>query len=251
MRILSIDSSLGTQVAVVDAGPHGLEVLTRIEQDDPRRHAESLGPLLAQALAAPEADALDAVVAATGPAPFTGLRAGLVAARALGRARRIPVHGVPSLDAVARCALDALEAPEDPDDLVGTRSDASGAVARPGADDAGPVVLVTTDARRREVYAARYRARGADDVIRLDDLAVVAPDRARDLGAAQAVAGSGAVLYPELGEGLPTVAPVSGDAVAQVRIALARLERGEELHGRPLYLRHADVQMPHARKRVT
>ncbi|CAM2783413.1 tRNA (adenosine(37)-N6)-threonylcarbamoyltransferase complex dimerization subunit type 1 TsaB [Actinomyces slackii] len=244
MRILSIDSSLGTQVAVVDAGPHGLEVLTRIEQDDPRRHAESLGPLLAQALAAPEAGALDAVVAATGPAPFTGLRAGLVAARALGRARGIPVHGVPSLDAVARCALDVLEAPEAPEvpaDLAGTRSDAQ----------AGPVILVTTDARRREVYAARYRARGADDVIRLDDLAVVAPDRARDLGAAQAVAGSGAVLYPELGEGLPTVAPVSGDAVAQVRIALARLERGEELDGRPLYLRHADVQMPQARKRVT
>ena len=46
------------------------------------------------------------------------------------------------------------------------------------------------------------------------------------------------------------LAPVSGDAMTQVRIALARLERGEELSTQPLYLRHADVQMPAARKRV-
>ena len=31
---------------------------------------------------------------------------------------------------------------------------------------------------------------------------------------------------------------------------IARLERGEELSTQPLYLRHADVQMPAARKRV-
>ena len=90
-------------------------------------------------------------MAATGPAPFTGLRAGLVTARALGRARGIPVHGVPSLDAVARAALDELA-------------------------DEGATVLVTTDARRHEVYAARYRARGADDVECLDGPAVLTPD---------------------------------------------------------------------------
>ena len=41
------------------------------------------------------------VVAGTGPGPFTGLRVGLVTARALGDALGIPVHGVCSLDAVA------------------------------------------------------------------------------------------------------------------------------------------------------
>ena len=67
------------------------------------------------------------------------------------------------------------------------------------------------------------------------------------------VAGSGAALYPELVEktrSREALAPVSGDALTQVRIALARLERGEELSTQPLYLRHADVQMPTARKRV-
>ena len=128
MRILSIDSSLGTQVAVVESagtaeavdrpgrsaatGGLALRVLTQAEQTDTRRHAESLGQMLSESLSAPDvADCpLDAVVAAIGPAPFTGLRAGLVTARVVGRTRGVPVHGVSSLDAVARRALDELSA---------------------------------------------------------------------------------------------------------------------------------------------
>ena len=251
MRILSIDSSLGTQLAVVDTAPttdgsFALQVLSQDEQADTRRHAESLGQMLSQALSAPEVAErpLDAVVAATGPAPFTGLRAGLVTAGVIGRTRGVPVHGVSSLDAVARRALDGLEAPE-------RRKD--------------PVVLVATDARRREVYAALFRANGPDDVTRLTEICVCSPAQVVERIAEQAprqgggvdtidvVAGSGAALYPELAEAAScheALAPVSGDALTQVRIALARLERGEELSTQPLYLRHADVQMPAARKRV-
>ena len=229
MRIVSIDSSLGSRLLVCEAtgpaahAPVRLEVLADAEQADSRRHAESLGPMLAGALADPAVAArgLDAVVAATGPAPFTGLRAGLVTARVIGRVRAVPVHGVPSPDALARAALDEL-----------------------AAEGAGAVVLVATDARRKEVYAARYRARGADDVERLDDLVVGPPERAADLGGADAVAGSGAVLHPRIAGGRPVLAASSGDARAQVRIALARLAAGEALGTEPLYLRHADVQMP-------
>lgn len=229
MRIVSIDSSLGSRLLVCEAtgpaahAPVRLEVLADAEQADPRRHAESLGPMLAGALADPAVAArpLDAVVVATGPAPFTGLRAGLVTARAIGRVRAVPVHGVPSPDALARAALDEL-----------------------AAGGAGAVVLVATDARRKEVYAARYRARGADDVERLGDLVVGPPERAADLGGADAVAGSGAVLHPRIARGRPVLAAGSGDARAQVRIALARLAAGEALGTEPLYLRHADVQMP-------
>ena len=251
MRILSIDSSLGTQLAVVDAatsaaGARALQVLSQDEQADTRRHAESLGQMLSQALSAPEAAErpLDAVVAATGPAPFTGLRAGLVTAGVVGRTRSVPVHGVSSLDAVARRALDELGAHE-------------------GRED--PVVLVATDARRREVYAALFRANGPDDVTRLTEIIVCSPAQVAQRLAEQApgqdgeggsvdvVAGSGAALYPELAETVScheALAPISGDVLTQVRIALARLERGEELSTQPLYLRHADVQMPTARKRV-
>ena len=195
VRIVSIDSSLGSSLLVADAGPGtagtALSVLSRAEQSSPRRHAESLGAMLARVLAAPGvADhPLDAVIAATGPAPFTGLRAGLVTARALGRARGVPVHGVPSLDAVARAAFDEI--------------------ARAGGGG-GESVLVVTDARRHEVYAARYRARGADDVEPLDSPAVLAPDAAVRLGGVDAVAGSGAVLYPHLAAGRVVLAPVSG-----------------------------------------
>ena len=251
MRILSIDSSLGTQLAVVDAAPsaagaRALQVLSQDEQADTRRHAESLGQMLSEALSAPEVAErpLDAVVAATGPAPFTGLRAGLVTAGVVGRTRGVPVHGVSSLDAVARRALDELGAHE-------------------GRED--PVVLVATDARRREVYAALFRANGPDDVTRLTEinvclpaqvaqrLAEQTPGQDREGGSVDVVAGSGAALYPELAEMAScheALAPVSGDALTQVRIALARLEHGEELSTQPLYLRHADVQMPTARKRV-
>lgn len=235
MRVISIDSSLGTQLLACDAlrdpgtGRLELRVLHRAEQADPRHHAESLGPMLAQVLERLDSDGLplEAVVAATGPAPFTGLRAGLVTARVLGRARSVPVHGVPSLDAVARLALDEL--PE------------------------GATVLVATDARRKEVYAARYRAAGVDDVERLDGFLVAAPQEALDLGPADAVAGSGARLHPVLAEGRQVLAPVSGDALTQVRVALARLEQlpaGQVLDTEPLYLRHADVQVPAARKRA-
>ncbi|MDO4901756.1 tRNA (adenosine(37)-N6)-threonylcarbamoyltransferase complex dimerization subunit type 1 TsaB [Actinomyces sp.] len=248
MRILSIDSSLGTQLLVADADlgpgaadPIDLHVLTAAQQDSPRRHAESLGPMLADALAHPAVAAapLDAVVAATGPAPFTGLRAGLVTARALGRVRNLPVYGVPSLDAVARAALDRL-------------------AERDGGLGAPATVRVVTDARRKEVYTACYRTRGADDVERLGEYEVLAPAVLRgredsgELRPADVVAGSGAVLYPELTAGREVLAPVSGDAAAQVRIALARLRvlsgTGEEalraagLGTQPLYLRRPDVQ---------
>ena len=235
VRIVSIDSSLGSSLLVADAGPGtagtALSVLSRAEQSSPRRHAESLGAMLARVLAAPGvADhPLDAVIAATGPAPFTGLRAGLVTARALGRARGVPVHGVPSLDAVARAAFDEI--------------------ARGG----GESVLVVTDARRHEVYAARYRARGADDVEPLDSPAVLAPDAAVRLGGVDAVAGSGAVLYPHLAAGRVVLAPVSGDPAAQIRVALTRLADagpGAVLPAEPLYLRHADVHMPAGRGRT-
>lgn len=239
MRILSIDSSLGTQLLVCDArtsaeGSTALEVLASAEQPDSRHHAESLGPMLAGALAEPAVAAapLDLVVGATGPAPFTGLRAGLVTARTVGRARAIKVLGVPSLDAVARLALDAV-AERDGEDAA-----------------ASTTVLVVTDARRKEVYAARYRAKGADDVERLDELTVLTLADAAGLGDADLVAGSGAVLYPEIAQGRETLAPVSGDTRAQVRIALARRSAGEELSTEPLYLRHADVQVPTSRKRA-
>ena len=131
-----------------------LEVLAERQTIDARAHAERLTPNVVRALhdAACTMAELDAVVVGCGPGPFTGLRVGMATAAAYGDALGIPVHGVCSLDAIGRQ----------------TTGD----------------TLVVTDARRREVYWARYR-----DGTRIAGPAVNAPVDV-DPGPAQFVAGS-------------------------------------------------------------
>ena len=135
MAVLAIDTSVGVAVAVV--GPSGQ--VARAGADEDRKHAELLGPLTRAALAEAGVAPADvtSVVVGTGPAPFTGLRAGIVAARTFAFALGVPVLGVPSLDAAALHAV-----------RLGHAAD-------------GEELVVLSDARRREVYWARYRVAGA------------------------------------------------------------------------------------------
>ena len=118
MTELCIDTSGATAVTVVDDG----KILGSSRNESGRHHAESITPCVLEALeeAGLPTDAakagLDAVCVGTGPAPFTGLRAGLVSARVFAKAAGIPVYGVCSLDVIARAALDRLS-PEGPDDV--------------------------------------------------------------------------------------------------------------------------------------
>ncbi len=129
MLVLGIDTSTpatGVAVCAVDPATNELDRLSALQVVDPRHSAELLTPLISRSLAecghAP-AD-LDEIVAGVGPGPYTSLRVGIVTAAALGDALAIPVYGV--------CSLDGLV-------------DAPGAIA------------AVTDARRREVYWARYQ----------------------------------------------------------------------------------------------
>jgi tRNA threonylcarbamoyl adenosine modification protein YeaZ len=169
---MSIVLTLDTSTPAVTAGivrRDDLSVLAERVTFDPRAHAERLTPNVLAALndAALTMADIDAVVVGCGPGPFTGLRAGMATAAAYGHALGTPVHGVCSLDAIG----------------VRTTRD----------------TLVVTDARRREVYWARYR-----DGIRTHGPAVNAPADV-DPGSAQAVAGSPehAALF-----GLPLSEPV-------------------------------------------
>lgn len=154
---MSIVLALDTATPAVTAGlvrSDDLSVLAERVTVDPRAHAERLTPNVVAALAdagMTMAD-LNAVVVGCGPGPFTGLRAGMATAAAYGHALGIPVHGVCSLDAIG----------------VRTTGDA----------------LVVTDARRREVYWARYR-----DGVRTHGPAVSSPVDV-DPGTAATVAGS-------------------------------------------------------------
>lgn len=231
MAVLALDTSAAVAVALTDGAGRTLAARSVQEQ---RRHAELLAPLISEVLAEAGVDrtAVTAVVAGTGPAPFTGLRVGLVTARALALALGVPVHGVCSLDAIAAQAVRDLAL------AVGTE------------------VLVVTDARRREVYWARYCVTGeASDPVRaivlvagpaVDHPAAVAAD-----GVAGVVVGRGATLYPaELP--LTAGAPLDPDPTELARLALERLasDPGAALPTEPLYLRRPDVVPPTARKRV-
>lgn len=93
MRVLIIDTSTGTSVAVVD----GDKVVAERTVTETRSHAEVVGRLLVEVLA--EAGGhIDAVVAGRGPGPFTGLRVGIAAAISFAAARELPVWGIPSHD---------------------------------------------------------------------------------------------------------------------------------------------------------
>lgn len=138
--VLVIDTATPAVTAgIVRRGPEP-ELLGERVTLDARAHAETLTPNVLGALAdagLKMAD-LQAVVVGCGPGPFTGLRVGMATAAAYGHALGVPVYGV--------CSLDGI-----------------------GVQTSGET-LVVTDARRREVYWARYRSG-----VRVDGPAVAAP----------------------------------------------------------------------------
>jgi tRNA threonylcarbamoyl adenosine modification protein YeaZ len=201
--VLAIDTATPAVTAgVVRVDGDVVETLAEQVTVDPRAHAERLTPNIVGALADADVSAaqLDAVVVGCGPGPFTGLRVGMATAAAFGHALGIEVRGVCSLDAIA----------------VGTAGD----------------VLVVTDARRREVYWARYR-----DAVRADGPAVNA---VADVPAgAEAVAGSPehAAMFD-----LPRLAPVYPTAAGLVAAVRDWVSDPEPLV--PLYLRRPDAKPP-------
>lgn len=215
MLLLALDTATpAVTVAVCDAsGP--LAVRTTV---DPRRQGELLAPAIVEVLTAAGVDRaeLTAIAVGVGPGPFTGLRVGLVTARVLGAVLGVAVHGVCTLDAIAAAAL--VDGP----------------------------FAVATDARRRELFWARYDAGGQ----RVGGPGVDRPDVVGAEIGDLPIAGAGALLYPEA---LPRpIAPELPDAGVLGMLALRRLAAGEPLlPADPLYLRRPDVTIPTHRKQVT
>lgn len=127
MKILAIDTSTpAAGVALMDGGT----VLAESNLDSGITHSRTLLPEVKRLLDefGIEIRDLTLVAVGLGPGSFTGLRIGLAVAKGLAWAARIPLVGVPTLDALAR--------------------------GYPGdADQICPFL----DARRNQVYAALYR----------------------------------------------------------------------------------------------
>ncbi|WP_353951063.1 tRNA (adenosine(37)-N6)-threonylcarbamoyltransferase complex dimerization subunit type 1 TsaB [Knoellia sp. S7-12] len=209
MLILAIDTSTS---AITVALHDEKRAIAQGSHLDARAHTEWLAPLVAACLsdAGTQPSDLTGVAIGVGPGPFTGLRVGMVTGLTMGHALGVPVHGVCSLDALAEQAAGLVDGE----------------------------LLVATDARRKEIYWARYAVRSGS-VERLTDPAV---DRPADLpGEVRSLptAGRGPVLYPEL---FATALPILDvDAALLGRVAVARIQAGESMPVEPLYLRRPDA----------
>src|SRR5258708_20325965 len=93
--------------AVTVALHDGTRVLAGETAVGARRHGELLAPMIERVLAAADLGRtdLEAIAVGTGPGPYTGLRAGLVTARVLASALRVPAVGVCTLAVIARAAI--------------------------------------------------------------------------------------------------------------------------------------------------
>jgi len=116
---LAIDTATSrTIVAIVDEG----KILFENFHDGATDHGKAITELVVQALKV--CPVPNQVVVGMGPGPFTGLRVGITFAHSFALARQIPVIGVCSLDAIV---VDKNE------------------------------YTVAIDARRKEIYWARYK----------------------------------------------------------------------------------------------
>ena len=157
-KVLAIDTSTSRScVAIIE----GTSIFYSGFRDGATAHGPSLPALVQEALAV---SGVDEVVVGMGPGPFTGLRVGIAFAYSFALARGIPVRGV--------CSLDAIAAQVDGKDFI-----------------------ITVDARRKEVYWARYT-----EGVRVGEAAVNFP---ADV--------AGAIIYADLFPDMVALANLPGN----------------------------------------
>jgi tRNA threonylcarbamoyladenosine biosynthesis protein TsaB len=226
MPILAIDTSMAACSVAVYFPERG-HLVRRLEAM-PRGHAEALFPMIEAVMSDAGCGfaALTMFAVSVGPGSFTGVRAGVAAARGLALAARKPLIGVGTLEIMAHGAMRELPA------------------------SAGGGFAVVCDARRDELYLQIFGGKGEP----ASEALVLRPDQAlaRLPGGVSVVAGSGAGLLAEfaakagvrLDAQLPGLMPDAAD--------LARIAADRQAAGRPpapLYLRDADAK-PQADKSV-
>ncbi len=210
---MSITLAIDTSTVVCAGLARGDEALVGEAIGDQTSHAELLADSVARQLdeVGAEFAEITRVVIGVGPGPFTGLRVGIATAKTLAWLGGVEPKGV--------CSLDVL------------------ALQYARATAVEGEFIIASDARRKELYWARYDASGR----RLGDPQVTAPT---DLPALP-VGGPGAQLYTDvLAGGVASDAPSELDAAFMAAHIDDLADAGTE----PLYLRKPDAEMPKTRK---
>ncbi|HEX4901996.1 MAG TPA: tRNA (adenosine(37)-N6)-threonylcarbamoyltransferase complex dimerization subunit type 1 TsaB [Acidimicrobiales bacterium] len=224
MLILGISTST-KQVGAAVGGHEG--VLASSHSARGKRHAENLAPAIDFVCrqARIELDEVSAVAVDVGPGLFTGLRVGVAAAKAVAHALRVPMIGISSLDLLAW----------------------------PLRHTSREIVAVV-DARRGEVFAARYRPTPGG-VQRLAEPMVCGPEDLRaELQAHDhdyLVVGDGGLRYADLLDDIVSVEIAEQhlaypNASSLVQLAHARAIREDFVQPwqlEPLYLRPPDAEI--------
>jgi tRNA threonylcarbamoyl adenosine modification protein YeaZ len=203
--ILAFDTTTSaTTVALI----RNADVVSEKLELDARRHAELLVPTIKLVLGESRLNLSDltAIAVGVGPGAFTGLRVGLVTARALGDGLDIPVHGGMTLDALAYAS---------------------------GLDHPFAVVV---DARRKEVFWAHY----SNAITREAGPFVGRPDDVVEQVAGIPVVGAAATPFAEMFADVRPPELPSAAALGQLTQRLLR-EGKPLLEPIPLYLRRPDV----------
>ena len=222
LLLLAVDTSSDVvSAAVADVADAGARPVAQRDARASNRHGELLAALIEELL--PESgvapSSLAAVAAGLGPGPFTGLRVGVMTAASFADALGIPVYGVCSLDAIA------------------------GSRARPGP------FLVCTDARRKQVYWARYDGAGAR--VEGPDISTAADVAVRFAADVPLAVGAGVARFPQ---DFAAFSNTGDDAVSAVDVAHLVAERARQRAPsdvmEPLYLRRPDASPPGRPKSV-
>jgi len=204
MNVLAIDTSVGVSVAILRSSGE----VTQSQTVDHGMQGELTADLISKVVieSGLEISEITDVVVGVGPGPFTGLRVGLVTAAVFAHARSIPIHGICSLDAIA-------------------------------FDYPKPCVVVS-DARRKELYWARY------DGIRIGEPQVSKPEVIAAQFPDAKFVGPGAQLYSDA---------ISGEVMELKAGSLAKLfvsGSAQLVSVSPMYLRKPDAVEPTSRKSV-
>jgi tRNA threonylcarbamoyladenosine biosynthesis protein TsaB len=235
VHLLAIDTStrrvgvaLGSQLGVLASIELGGPV-----SDGPPQHAEQLAPAIEHLVRVADLPLrqLSAIAVGIGPGMFTGLRVGVTTAKVIAQALRIPVIPIPSLDLVAY----------------------------PLRYTTGRVVIPALDARRDELYYARYRP-VPGGLQRESEYELARPrDLIGDIDAAGEsviVAGDGVLRFREHFE-VHDLCEVAGQGFAApslsalVELASSRFEREDFAAAAdviPMYLRRSDAEIAHDRR---